>query len=70
MKPLTRIMTFGGKEYKYVLCPKCEVWIAKEGFKNGTHKNCKRYQRSLETRRLSEKMVLGKLNRYARGIQK
>jgi len=62
----TKTMTFGGKQYEYVLCPKCEVWIPKEDFKNGTHKSCKRHQRSLETRRLAEKQVLGMLNKYSR----
>lgn len=62
----TKIMTFGGKQYEYAFCPKCEVWIAKEDFKDETHKNCKRYQRSLETRRLAEKQVLRIYNKYSR----
>lgn len=55
----TQMMTFGGKQYEYVLCPKCEVWIPQEDFKDGTHESCERHQRSLETRRLATKRVLG-----------
>lgn len=59
----TKLMEFGGKQYEYVFCPKCEVWIAKENFENGTHESCKRNQRNLRTRRLAEKRVLGILER-------
>lgn len=59
----TQIKEFGGEKYEYCLCPKCEVWIHKEDFKNGTHKNCQLNQKSLETRRLATKQVLEIINR-------
>ena len=65
MKYKTEIKTITGKEYDYVYCPKCEVWILVKdfNFKTGEHPDCKRFQKNKEIRRCAE-------GRALRGIRK
>lgn len=53
--------TIGGKQYDYVFCPRCEVWIQAEVFddETGEHSTCDEHFASLESRRRAE----GKLSK-------
>lgn len=56
----TEIKTIAGKQYDYVYCPKCEIWIqAKDfNFKTGEHPDCERFQKNKEIRRRAEGRAL------------
>jgi len=47
------------KEYNYVLCPRCKVWIQEKDYKNNTHINCDIYYNNLLIRERAEKKALG-----------
>lgn len=56
----TEIKTIAGKQYDYVYCPKCEIWIQSKNFnfKTGEHPNCERFQKNKEIRRRAEGRAL------------
>lgn len=58
----TEIKTIAGKQYDYVYCPRCEVWIQVKNFnfKTGEHAGCERHQRTKEIRSRAERRALGK----------
>jgi len=60
MKYKTEIKTIAGKEYDYVYCPKCEIWVQVKdfNFKTGEHPDCERFQKTKEIRRRAERIAL------------
>jgi hypothetical protein len=52
---------------KYVLCPKCRVFVPYEKIKNGSHKkDCLEYQKTLKAREKAEKVCREILNKLLR----
>ena len=56
----TEIKTIAGKQYDYVFCPKCEIWVQVKNFnfKTGKHPDCEIHQKSKETRKRAEGKAL------------
>jgi len=65
----TVIKTIAGKEYDYVYCPKCEIWIQVKdfNFKTGEHSKCERLQKNKEIRRRAEERSLRGIMGYPLG---
>lgn len=57
----TEVKTIAGKQYDYVFCPKCEIWVQVKtfNFKTGEHPDCERFQKSKEIRKRAEGIALG-----------
>jgi len=67
----TEIKTISGKQYPYVYCPKCEIWIQVKdfNFKTGEHQHCKRFQKNKEIRKRAEGIVLGGIRKVRRRLK-
>lgn len=64
-KPKIETMTIQGKEYPYVKCPRCEIYIPAKDYnmETGEHKDCDKYFKNLETRKRATARVLKTLNK-------
>ena len=62
-------MTIQGKEYDYIKCPRCEIYIPAKDYnmKTGEHPDCDKYFRTLKRRRKATQIALGKLNKVLTG---
>ena len=60
MEYKTEIKTIAGKQYDYVFCPKCEVWVQVKdfNFKTGEHPSCEKHQKNKEIRKRAERTAL------------
>ena len=65
MKYEIGVKTIGGKDYDYVCCPRCGVWIQTKdfNFETGEHEGCDRYRKNKGIReRAAERALNGRRN--------
>lgn len=65
MEYKTEIKSIAGRQYDYIFCPKCEIWIQVKNFnvKTGEHPNCERHQKNKEIRKRAEGIALGNVHK-------